>query len=862
VFTVTGGVGEAVALELSGGTATGGGVDFGASGAIQLEVSTDGGRSWTPYSAAATFPAEGKLLVRTPIRQDSVFEGPETFTLKASPAGGTTAVGTATIYDDGTGTVFNSDGSDNSTAQKDDDRPITIPDVNVNEASPYAVFRISASGGQAFGLSLKDGGADYAAANSGSDFVNALETYNGTTWVPYQAGSLVSVPAGASVLLVRVPLINDSVYEGAEAFTLSATIPGTVPVTARGIIGDFGTGAIYNDSGTEDRFAPKDDDRGIKIDSPIVNEGSNYAVFSMTGPAGAVKLGLQTDASKAVASIPLDNGNIQFWNGNQWQVYDGSNAAIGADGQLLVRVDITAEQDKIKEGSEFFSLTARRADGEQSFGEATIRDDGTGVKFQFAANGAFDGTTTSGLDDDFDQDGITPTTEEALATLAASQGIGDAVKGDLNNDGIQDADQNALATLAWTSKEYFDQGNQGTLTNSKAIISLAVASDANSKAVSETSQLLDIRVAKYKEIDSATQVVEEAGSKTVTLADGFTKISTPWDPIRFEVSGQTDSNGQTLTLTDVNSDRPGTQVRILIDIRASGLTTKDVNGYIKYISQEAIDAAGGHLIDLDGKEITKAGWYDFTQRKAGGDGARFLSNADGKIEYIELTITDNAFGDNDPTVGKILDPGVPVLVDKSLPLSQHRLREELPYAPPKGDIQFTPGPRFEYLPFDSTLYALAAEANPKALGLIERTTWSWMPSPDRDWTHDRYPAPAAAEPAWTPTIVPSETARLQVLHGMPDQFSKRGSVSSFAVPADAFAHSQADAQVSLKAEKSDGSALPTWLEFDAAAGVFRCSAPENFRGELKIRLSASDTQGREAAKPRRCSASMSATSPA
>ena len=80
-----------------------------------------------------------------------------------------------------------------------------------------------------------------------------------------------------------------------------------------------------------------------------------------------------------------------------------------------------------------------------------------------------------GLDDDFDRDGIPPTTEDALATLAASQGIAGAI-GDMNGDGKQDSDQNALATLAWRSVSDFESGNAGTLTDSEAIICIGALS--------------------------------------------------------------------------------------------------------------------------------------------------------------------------------------------------------------------------------------------------------------------------------------------------------------------------------------------------------------------------------------------------
>ncbi len=51
-------------------------------------------------------PTDGKLQVRVPIKQDDAYQGPETFELKASNTGGKSAVGTGTIVDDGTGTIW------------------------------------------------------------------------------------------------------------------------------------------------------------------------------------------------------------------------------------------------------------------------------------------------------------------------------------------------------------------------------------------------------------------------------------------------------------------------------------------------------------------------------------------------------------------------------------------------------------------------------------------------------------------------------------------------------------------------------------------------------------------------------------
>ena len=612
------------------------------------------------------------FLVDVPTLNDTFYEGAERFTLNAAVTGGLSSSGIATILDDGTGQVYDEHGAVVSGSTANDDGYLRIPDVTVNEASSYSVFRVEASSNYSFTLSLRDGGVGYSGthvATEGYDYTNFIQLYNGTTWIPYTTKTPVNVPTGGSVLLVRVPIINDAVYQADHTFTLVATPSGNRDVvTARGIIGDFGTGAIFNDSGAENVLAPKDDDRTIKVNSPIVNEGSVYSLFEVTGAPGIVSLALQVEpAGVGKANIPSGNGNIEFWDGTTWITYNASNAQILNTGELLVRVGITDEQDTVREVSETFGLRVMRG-MEESLGVMAIHDDGTGVIYTFdGVNGAYSGTKTAGLDDDYDQDGITPTTEEALGTLAASQGIGNAKIGDLNGDGKQDDEQNALATLAWRHKADFEAGNNGTLTDSKAIISIGVVESftASDSQISTTLQLLNIEVATYTEIDSTTRVVvNNDNTTTVTLVNG-SEVTTPWDPIRFGVAGQdTNDDGKVEPMSaDIDPLRNGTQVRVLIDVRASGMTSADANAYIKYVSAEAIKAMS--LEDLDGLAITLPGWYDFTQRVPGGDGARLVVE-NGKIVEIELIITDNSFGDNDPVVGQIYDPGVLVKVTADL----------------------------------------------------------------------------------------------------------------------------------------------------------------------------------------------------
>ena len=123
VFTVSGVAGQNVSLVLAGVSA--GGTDFGAADATNLQVSLDNGLTWTNYTAAVTLPAGGSILVRTPVIEDSISDNNETLTLTATPLGGAAAVGTATIKDDGTGTIYNTNGTVNAGATKSDDTPVT-----------------------------------------------------------------------------------------------------------------------------------------------------------------------------------------------------------------------------------------------------------------------------------------------------------------------------------------------------------------------------------------------------------------------------------------------------------------------------------------------------------------------------------------------------------------------------------------------------------------------------------------------------------------------------------------------------------------------------------------------------------------
>ena len=338
--------------------------------------------------------------------------------------------------------------------------------------------------------------------------------------------------------------------------------------------------------------------------------------------------------------------------GVNWSDYIGTALAIPSDGQFFVRVGVA--NDVLKEGAETFQLVVTKvSDSSQAAGLAIILDDGAGKKFPGTITAGVPDTNTIDLDDDFDKDGVAPTVEEILATMAASVGWNDARLGDLNGDGLQDAEQNALATLAWTTVDKYQAAINGTLTEIRPIISLSVMPTTGADAVSTMAQLANIKVLAPS--DAMVGGAKPTGPN----------IEAPWDPILFSIAKQ--PGVADAALLDVDSARAGLQLRVLIDVSAAQMPADSFNAYMKYVSAEAFAALPQGTLDNAGTPITGAGWYDFTQRVPGGDGARFITAA-GKLTAIELIITDNAFGDNNLAVGLVTDPGLPVKVTQPAPV--------------------------------------------------------------------------------------------------------------------------------------------------------------------------------------------------
>ncbi|WP_299752847.1 putative Ig domain-containing protein [uncultured Tateyamaria sp.] len=72
---------------------------------------------------------------------------------------------------------------------------------------------------------------------------------------------------------------------------------------------------------------------------------------------------------------------------------------------------------------------------------------------------------------------------------------------------------------------------------------------------------------------------------------------------------------------------------------------------------------------------------------------------------------------------------------------------------------------------------------------------------------------------------------------LPNQFSAEDEAVSFALPANAFTDLDGDV-LTLSATLLGGAALPGWLVFDAVAGSFSGTPPQDFNGMINVTVTA------------------------
>ncbi|WP_282174783.1 Calx-beta domain-containing protein [Vibrio diabolicus] len=293
---------------------------------------------------------------------DSIFEGPETFTLSGNTEEQSTpATGIATIVDDGSGPGLS----------PDDDRPtVTMSDAGTINEGELASFKVSLSNPSATDveveLSLNLG--DTEAGDLGT-----LEYNTGSGWVTVPNDGVVTVPGGQTEFDVRIASINDAVFEGPEDFSVTVTGIGAVQGS------DTGTATIVDDGSGPDPD-PDDDRPSVTInDAGTINEGET-ANFKVT----------LSNASEAETQVELglnlgdtevgDLGTLEYNTGSGWVTVPNDGVVTVPAGQTEFDVRIASIDDAVYEGPEDFSVTVTGIGAVQDSdtGTATIVDDGSG----------------------------------------------------------------------------------------------------------------------------------------------------------------------------------------------------------------------------------------------------------------------------------------------------------------------------------------------------------------------------------------------------------------------------------------------------------------------------------------------------
>ncbi|MEQ1852782.1 MAG: Calx-beta domain-containing protein, partial [Chthoniobacteraceae bacterium] len=309
------------------------------------------GADYTAVSGTLTFAAGATTqTITVPILNDAVFENSETFNINLTGSANAIildGLGVGTIRDDGTG----AGGTDNDTPT------LAVSNVAVTEGTDaFAQFTVSLGNASttpvSFNLALVNvsalgGGTDYGSAGAGN-----LQVFNGAIWVN---ATSATIAAGQTSVLVRTPVVNDTLDEASETFTLTATRTAGTTTNASAT----GTATIADDDPTP----------SLATSNVTVNEAAGTATFTVTlSAASSLPVSVNYSTSDGTATAGLD-----------YTVSSGTlNLAPGATSQTFT---VPILNDAIFEQSEFFNVTLNapsNATVTTATVAGTITDDGTG----------------------------------------------------------------------------------------------------------------------------------------------------------------------------------------------------------------------------------------------------------------------------------------------------------------------------------------------------------------------------------------------------------------------------------------------------------------------------------------------------
>jgi Mg-chelatase subunit ChlD len=300
-------VGFGLALSATSGTgiATGSGTDFGAVGGSNLQISTSASGPWSNATSASIPAGSTTVYVRTPIVQDLLVEGDETFTLTATRTSGTTsnatAIGTATIIDDEGVTITLTSSNTNVTTSGLHGEYYGYNDVatsgtlvqpgdtlygNADNTSDFAIIGANRGGGAVLGT----GNSAPAAASDAA--------FNATN-INYGAAPTVSTNLGNNTAVASGPITSGALYNFLGAANAGSNAASLVATSSFGNTTDALmriAGSAYFAAGDYNFRIRGDDGYSLRIDGVevIVAQGIFPAKTTTTAAPIALSEGLHT----------------------------------------------------------------------------------------------------------------------------------------------------------------------------------------------------------------------------------------------------------------------------------------------------------------------------------------------------------------------------------------------------------------------------------------------------------------------------------------------------------------------------------------------------------------------------------------
>lgn len=244
------------------------------------------------------------------------------------------------------------------TIQDNDTAPsyqVSVNNVTVNEASPYAIFTVTGTSGQELTL------VTYPFGDGANRYLDEIEYYYNNVWVVY-TGTILIPQSGQ--LLLRVPIINNGIYDDTtgEIFSLYAVVGGTATAYGRCYIRDDGTGDIYtanNVNGMPEYGIPLDNDIQVITSTLDIKESYGYAIFTVQKPETSVQklyakftIVTDTDPTTDNPALGIDTYNLansiyplQYLNiNNNWIEYVPDTVMEITDA-LIFRTGISADTE-------------------------------------------------------------------------------------------------------------------------------------------------------------------------------------------------------------------------------------------------------------------------------------------------------------------------------------------------------------------------------------------------------------------------------------------------------------------------------------------------------------------------------------